>query len=91
MPATAPQTIPTAMPAATEAWIIGYVSYSKRKPTARRLRGALILRWILWSENISANIIPGYDVCPPEDRTTGAPAGWTLKHFRALILAASKA
>jgi hypothetical protein len=46
----------------------------------RRLYRMLILRWILWSDGIQENAIPGYATPPPPTKS-GNPAGWTLRNF----------
>ena len=83
MPATlTPKPARLIMPAATQAWLIGYIG-TLQHPNPRRIRAGLIFRNILWAEGIESNAIPGYDR-PPRDCGTGAPRGWSLQSFRAL-------
>jgi hypothetical protein len=82
------QNLKSDMHAATQAWLIGYLRrQSPRQVSPRRLRGGMIIRWTLWEDGNLTNAIPGYEACPADDGT-GAPAGWTLRDFRALCAAA---
>ena len=68
------------LPAATCEYFQQLVARNQRGK-ARSAWDKLISQWRAWLAGDDAARIPGYDVCPPPDPRTDAPAGWSYANL----------